>query len=81
MARDYKKEYRLYHSKPEQRKRRAEHNRARREEGLRIGDPRVVSFIKPLSQGGYNKPCNRTVHKKGTKSQNRKPGCKNKAGK
>jgi hypothetical protein len=30
MARDYKKEYRDYHAKPEQKKRRADRNRARR---------------------------------------------------
>jgi len=30
MARDYKKEYREYHSKPDQKKRRAGRNRARR---------------------------------------------------
>jgi hypothetical protein len=30
MARDYKKEYREYHSKPKQKKRRAGRNRARR---------------------------------------------------
>lgn len=30
MARDYKKEYREYHGKPEQKKRRAERNAARR---------------------------------------------------
>tara|TARA_R110002020_G_scaffold332198_2_gene547631 strand:- start:901 stop:1122 length:222 start_codon:yes stop_codon:yes gene_type:complete len=30
MARDYKKEYREYHSKPKQKKRRAERNAARR---------------------------------------------------
>lgn len=79
MARDYKKEYKLFHSKPEQRKRRAEHNRARREEGLGIGDPRVVSFIKPLSQGGSVNKCNRSVHKRGTKPHNPKSGCGKKA--
>jgi hypothetical protein len=31
MARDYKKEYRDYHAKPEQKKRRADRNRARRQ--------------------------------------------------
>lgn len=30
MARDYKEEYRRYHSKPEQKKRRAQRNKARR---------------------------------------------------
>lgn len=36
MARDYKKEYRDYHAKPEQKKRRADRNRARRK-ALREG--------------------------------------------
>lgn len=38
--RDYKKEYRDYHSKPAQRKARAERNKARRIMGLKVGDPR-----------------------------------------
>lgn len=35
MSRDYKKEYKNYHSKPEQIKNRAKRNKARREMGLR----------------------------------------------
>lgn len=50
--RDYKKEYRDYHSKPEQKKNRAARNKARREMGLKVGDPREVDHIKPLSNGG-----------------------------
>ena len=79
MVRDYKKEYKNYHGKPEQIQRRADHNRARREEGLRVGDKRVVSFIRPLSQGGSIKKCNRAVHKPGSKPHNQKHGCGKKA--
>lgn len=50
--RDYKKEYRDYHSKPEQKKNRTARNKARKEMGLKVGDPREVDHIKPLSKGG-----------------------------
>ena len=61
MPRDYKKEYRNYHSKPEQKKHRAERNKARREMGLKVGDPREVDHIKPLAKGGSNKRSNLRV--------------------
>jgi hypothetical protein len=38
--RDYKKEYRDYHSKPAQKKARAGRNKARRTMGLKVGDKR-----------------------------------------
>lgn len=47
--RDYKKEYRDYHSRPEQRKRRAQRNKARRMMGLKKSDPREVDHKKPLA--------------------------------
>ena len=47
-----KKEYREYHGKPEHIKERAEGNKARREIGLKKGDPREVDHIKPFSKGG-----------------------------
>ena len=50
--RDYKREYVMYHSKPEQRRNRSERNKARRIMGLQIGDKREVDHIKPLSKGG-----------------------------
>jgi 5-methylcytosine-specific restriction endonuclease McrA len=52
--RDYKKEYREYHSKPDQVKNRMARNTARRESGLKVGDKREVDHIKPLSKGGSN---------------------------
>lgn len=62
MARDYKKEYAQYHSKPEQKHNRALRNAARREmedRGLvRKGDGKDVDHKKPLDKGGSNDPSN-----------------------
>ena len=56
--RNYKKEYKEYHSKPEQRQNRSKRNMARREmmkKGLvKKGDGKEVDHIKPLSKGGSN---------------------------
>ena len=73
--RDYKKEYREYHSKPEQKKNRAARNKARREMGLKVGDSREVDHKKPLSKGGSNKKSNLRVV---SRSTNRKKGNKTK---
>lgn len=69
--RDYKKEYRDYHSKPEQKKNRAKRNKARKEMGLKVGDPREVDHKKPLSKGGSNGKGNLRVVSRAT---NRKKG-------
>ena len=71
--RDYKKEYREYHSKPEQKKNRAKRNAARKEMGLKVGDPREVDHKKPLSKGGSNTKKNLRVVSRTT---NRKKGAK-----
>lgn len=60
-ARDYKREYRLYHGKPAQRKQRADRNKARRKMGLKDGDGKEVQHNKPLSQGGSNSKANLSV--------------------
>ena len=73
--RDYKKEYAEYHSKPEQKKARAERNAARKKMGLKVGDPREVDHIKPLSRGGSNSKKNLRVVSRTT---NRKKGAKTK---
>jgi len=56
--RDYEREYRMYHSKPEQRHKRSLRNQARRRLGLRVGDPREADHIKPLDKGGSNAKTN-----------------------
>jgi len=52
--RNYKKEYRQYHGKPEQVKNRSKRNQARRKAGLKKGDPREADHKRPLSRGGGN---------------------------
>ena len=58
MARDYKKEYANYQGKPDQIKKRAERNAARRELAksgvVHKGDGREVDHKKPLVKGGTN---------------------------
>jgi 5-methylcytosine-specific restriction endonuclease McrA len=65
MARDYKKEYAEYHSRPEQKKNRAQRNAARREmeeKGLvRKGDGKDVDHKKPIDRGGSNDASNLRV--------------------
>lgn len=73
--RDYKKEYRDYHSKPAQRKARAERNKAMRIMGLKVGDPREVDHKVPLSKGGSNSKRNLRVVSRTT---NRRKGNKRK---
>ena len=71
--RDYKKEYARDHSSPKAKKDRAARNKARRQSGLKKGDPREVDHIKPLSKGGSNSKSNRRVV---SRSTNRKKGSK-----
>ena len=75
--RDYKKEYRDYHGKPEQKKNRAKRNSARaamaKAGKVRKGDGKEVDHKKPLSKGGSNSPRNLRVV---TRATNRKKGNK-----
>lgn len=71
--RDYKKEYREYHGKPEQIKKRDMRNKARREMGLAVGDPREVDHKVPLSKGGSNSKRNLRIVSRTT---NRRKGNK-----
>lgn len=59
--RDYKREYQLFHGKPEQVKKRSDRNKARRKLGLKKGDGKEVDHKKPLSQGGSNNKNNLSV--------------------
>ena len=70
-ARNYKKEYREFHGKPEQVKNRAKRNAARRNAGLKVGDPREVDHKRPLGKGGGNGASNTRVV---SRSTNRKKG-------
>lgn len=56
--RDYEKEYREYHGRPEQIRKRSLRNQARRKLGLAKGDPREADHIKPLAKGGSNSHSN-----------------------
>lgn len=62
MARDYRAEYEAYQGKPEQIKKRAQRNAARREmekKGLvRKGDGKDVDHRTPIAKGGGNAPSN-----------------------
>jgi len=71
--RDYKREYARDHSSTAAKKDRAARNKARREAGLKKGDPREVDHVKPLSKGGSNSKSNRRVV---SRSTNRKKGSK-----
>lgn len=59
MPRNYRSEYDNYHSSPEQKKKRAERNAARRkmEKAGKVskGDGMDVHHTKPLAKGGNNK--------------------------
>lgn len=72
-----KKEYREYGGKPEHIKERSERNKARRMMGLKVGDPREVDHIKPLSKGGSNSKRNLRIVSRKT---NRRKGAKYNAG-
>lgn len=60
--RDYAKEYREYHGKPEQRRNRSERNKARRLMRKELGDAAIagkdVDHKRPLSKGGSNRRSN-----------------------
>jgi 5-methylcytosine-specific restriction endonuclease McrA len=71
--RDYKKEYREYHGKPEQIKARAQRNAARAKLGLKVGDKRECDHKNPISKGGSNRITNLRAVKQST---NRKKGAK-----
>ena len=68
--RDYAKEYRLYHSRPEQIHNRSERTTLRRqanERGLtHRGDGKDLDHIHPLSKGGANSLSNARVVSKGS---------------
>lgn len=57
--RDYKKEERLYEKKhPNRDGDRVKRNKARKEAGLKVGDPRQADHKKELTKGGSNNKSN-----------------------
>ena len=64
-VRDYQKEYRTYHAKPEQKKRRAQRNAARRAMAkagkVRKGDGKAVDHKNSIRHGGTNAKSNLRV--------------------
>ena len=73
MARDYKKEYREYHGTKEQKKRRAQRNKARRK-ALRAGrvhkgDKKEVHHVNAPRKGSLAKSRTRVVSKKYNRSK------------
>ncbi len=73
MPRNYKKEYKEYHSKPKQIKDRSKRNIARKKMGLEVGDEKEVDHKVSLSKGGSNKKTNLRIV---TRKTNRKKGNK-----
>lgn len=78
MARDYKKEYREYHGKPEQIKNRAKRVQARRDMikagRAAKGDGKEVDHKRPLSKGGTNAKSNLRVVSRRTNRAKRNRG-------
>lgn len=75
MVRDYKKEYTEYHAKPEQKKRRAQRNAARREaekDGrVHKGDGKEVDHVSAPRTGSLESVKTRVVPK--TENRKRQP--------
>lgn len=69
--RDYEKEYRDYHGKPEQKKRRAARNKARKDLGLKKGDPRDASHQNAPRKGSLDGVTAKPEHK--SKNRKRQP--------
>lgn len=69
--RNYACEYQQHHSSPQAKKDRAARNKARRDMGLKKGDPREVDHVKPLSKGGSNRRSNLRVT---SRTANRRKG-------
>ena len=71
--RDYKKEYREYHGKPEQIAARTQRNAARAKVGLAVGNPKECDHKNPISNGGSNSTRNlRVVSQKTNRSKGAK---------
>jgi len=69
MARDYKREYKLFHGKPERIKQRAQRNAARakllKEGAVKKGDGKDVGHKRAITSGGSNARSNLRVEAPG----------------
>lgn len=72
--RDYKKEYRDYQGTPEQKKRRAQRNAARRKLGLKKGDPREAGHVGRNRKGKLGSKVRAISKKTNRKDQPKRDG-------
>jgi hypothetical protein len=80
--RDYQRELDWEHKKkPQRAKQRAQRNTARRQAGLKVGDPRQADHKKELSSGGSNSKSNVRVVSAKTNANKEATRKKAKAGK
>ena len=75
--RDYKKEYEMYHSKPAERRKRSNRNKARRKMGLKRGDGKEVNH----RDGNANNNSKGNLQVTRNKSAHRRQGGKKNGGK
>ena len=73
--RDYAREYRTYHARPQQIRNRALRNAARRKLGLSKGDPREADHKVPLKRNP-SRPNARGNLRAVSRTTNRRKGCK-----
>ncbi len=74
MSRDYKKEYEEYHGTPEQKKRRAQRNAARKKLGLKKGDPREAGHVGANRKGKLGEAVRAIPFAKNRKDQPKRDG-------
>jgi len=80
-ARDYDKEYREYHGTPEQIKRRAARNKARKKLGLKKGDKRDAAHVNAPRTGSLDKvPARPQSRKKNRSDQPKRSGKSQRSG-
>lgn len=73
-ARDYDKEYKDYHGTPEQKKRRAQRNAARRKLGLKKGDSREAGHVGRNRKGKLGSKVRAISRKANRKDQPKRDG-------
>jgi len=72
--RDYRKEYDSYHASPEQKKRRAARNKARKKLGLAKGDPREAGHVGANRRGRLGKAVRAESFKSNRSKQPKRDG-------